>query len=159
MRTPLLAATLALAALSLAGCSGDDGDCSSKGGVVECRIHIGWSADLKSQYMTPKEIRVQEGDKVRFVVTNDDDPSKDYNGAKSGRDNFHDVALLDYDTNGDGVKEDIEHEVPAGTTVQTRFHGEDYFVAGSKGSFKIICEVRSNPSHEGLGMWATFIVE
>jgi hypothetical protein len=96
---------------------------------------------------------------VRFVVTNDDDPGTDYNGAKSGKDNFHDVALLDYDGDGDGIEEDIEHEVPAGMTETTHFKGYDFFTASEAGTFRIICEVRTVPSHDALGMHASFIVE
>ncbi|MFA5943352.1 MAG: hypothetical protein WC876_02680 [Candidatus Thermoplasmatota archaeon] len=136
----------------LAGCSaGDD--------IRRIEIHIGWNPDGKSQYMEPSTIRVKQGDKVQFVVTNDDDPNKDYNGAASGKDNFHDVALLDYDGDGDGVTEDIEHEVPAGATETTHLNGNDYFVASTKGTFRIICEVRTSPSHDALGMHGEFIVE
>jgi len=142
---------LLLAALSLSGCSGG-------GSVKEIAIHIGWNDDGASQYMRPSSVTVDHNDKVRFVVTNDDDPNKDYNGDKPGRDNFHDVALLDYDGNGDGTKEDIEHEVPAGETVSTQLGGHDYFVASTKGTFRIICEVRTTPTHEQLGMAASFIV-
>jgi plastocyanin len=151
MRGAFLAATL-LAAMALAGCSQD-------GGVRRIEIHIGWNEDGKSQYMEPSVIRVKQGDKVQFAVTNDDDPARDYNGDKSGKDNFHDVALLDYDGDGDGIEEDIEHEVPAGTTEITHLKGKDYFVASEKGTFRIICEVRTVPSHDALGMHAELIVE
>jgi plastocyanin len=136
--------------LALAGC----GD----GGVREVAIHVGWNDD-GTQYMTPGEIRVKHGDKVRFVVTNDDDPQRDYNGAKGGTDNFHDVALVSYDGDGDGVRETIEHEVPAGQTVATSYKGQDWFTASETGTFRIICEVRTQPSHDQLGMHATFVVE
>jgi plastocyanin len=138
--------------LSFSGCT--------KRPLQEFEIHIGWNEDGKSQYMLPSSIRVQQGDKVRFVVYNDDDPTKDYNGEKAGKDNFHDVALLDYDGNGDGVPEDIEHEAVAGKPpARTSLDGKDYFVATTAGTFKIICEVRSTPTHEALGMKAAFIVE
>jgi uncharacterized cupredoxin-like copper-binding protein len=141
-----------LLGLATAGCAGGNG-------VKQFDIHIGWNDDASGQYMTPSSIHVKEGDRVRFVVTNDDDPEKDYNGDKPGKDNFHDVALLDYDGNGDGVAEDIEHEVPAGKTVPTSFNGQDYFVATTAGTFKIICEVRTTPTHEQLGMRAAFVVD
>ncbi|HEX2066112.1 MAG TPA: hypothetical protein VHI93_04795 [Candidatus Thermoplasmatota archaeon] len=144
-----LAAAAALSLVSIAGCTE---------GVREFHIDIGWNDD-GTQYMRPSEIRVQQGDKVRFVVTNHDDPDRDYNGAKPGTDNFHDVALLDYDGNGDGRKETIEHEVPAGQTERTHYNGQDHFVASEKGTFRIICEVRTSPTHDQLGMHATFIVE
>lgn len=160
MRAPLVALLTALPALLLAGCSDEDrltGEVT--GGVRVVEIHVGWSDDHQSQYMHPDTIRVREGDKVRFVVTNDDDPDVDYNGAKSGRDNFHDLALLDYDGDGDGIDEDIEHEVPAGQTVATELNGKAYFIAAEMGTFRIICEVRTVPSHDALGMHAEFIVE
>ena len=157
-----LALLTALPTLLLAGCSEGDGDglTGSVGpdGVREVEIHIGWSDDHASQYMRPAEIHVQRGEKVRFVVFNDDDPATDYNGAKSGRDNFHDVALLDYDGDGDGIPEDIEHEVPAGRSARTDLKGKDYFVATTPGTFSVICEVRTTPTHAALGMRASFIV-
>ena len=152
MRALATALVAVLPALLLAGCSGGDG-------VKRIEIHIGWNDDGKSQYLEPSVIRVKQGDKVQFVVTNDDDPNKDYNGAGSGKDNFHDVALLDYDGDGDGIEEDIEHEVPAGTTETTHLKGKDYFVASEKGTFRIICEVRTSPTHDALGMHGEFIVE
>jgi uncharacterized cupredoxin-like copper-binding protein len=160
MRVALATLALVAPALLLSGCAEDDGLTGKvTDGVREVEIHIGWNEDLASQYMTPSTIRVEEGEKVRFVVTNDDDPERDYNGAKSGRDNFHDVALLDYDGDGDGIEEDIEHEVPAGRTETTHLGDNDYFVASTKGTFRIICEVRTVPSHDALGMHAEFIVE
>jgi hypothetical protein len=152
MRALALAMAAVLPAVLMAGCSQGDG-------IRHVEIHIGWNEDGKSQYMEPSTIRVKQGEKVQFMVTNDDDPEKDYNGALSGKDNFHDVALLDYDGDGDGVEEDIEHEVPAGTTEITHLKGKDYFVASEKGTFRIICEVRTVPSHDALGMHAEFIVE
>lgn len=151
MRALLLAALVLPAAF--AGCS--DGD-----GVREFKIHIGWNAD-GTQYMEPETIRVQQGDKVRFVVINDDDPNKDYNGAKSGKDNFHDVAL---DYPGACSRNPIEHEAPAGqapavTECTVDGVSRDYFVANVKGTFDIECEVRTVPSHRDLGMRADFIVE
>lgn len=150
-----------LVAAALAGCAGDP--------IREFTVHVGWSEDVKSQYLRPSVIRVGEGDRVRFVVINDDDPQRDYNGENSGRDNFHDVALLDYDGNGDGVEEDIEHEVPAGRTTRTCLpqagpdtkcaEGKDFFRALEKGTFRILCEVRTQPTHEELGMKGTLIVE
>lgn len=145
----LLVAAAFLVPLTLSGCSGGDG-------VKEFTIHIGWNED-GTQYMEPSEIRVQQGDKVRFVVVNDDDPDRDYNGAKSGRDNFHDVAL---DYPGACSRNPIEHEAPAGLgPAVTECDGKDHFVASVKGTFDIICEVRTVPSHADLGMRATFIVE
>lgn len=153
----LLAATLPA---WFAGCLGsDDYSGTVRNGVREVPIHIGWNDDHQSQYMTPSVIRVGHNEKVAFIVTNDDDPNADYNGAKPGKDNFHDVALLDYDGDGDGIEEDIEHEVPAGQTERTSLKGKPYFVASEKGTFRIICEVRTNPSHDALGMHAEFIVK
>jgi hypothetical protein len=128
----------------LAGCTGG-------GEVKEFTMHIGKNAD-GSQYLTPKDITVRKDDKVRFVITNDD---------KAGTpDSFHDVALLDYDGTGDGTPDDIEHEVPAGKTVKTEMGDKDYFVATTKGDFRIICEVRRNQptSHETAGMWGNYKV-
>lgn len=162
MRVLLVALAMVAPAVLLAGCSDEgDGLSGSVGGdgVREIEIHIGWAADRDSQYMRPSEITVKQGEKVRFVVFNDDDPETDYNGDKSGRDNFHDVALLDYDGDGDGIQEDLEHEVPAGRSATTDLKGNDYFVATTKGTFRIICEVRTTPSHDALGMHAAFIVE
>jgi plastocyanin len=148
----ILLVALAFASVLLSGCGGS--------GVKEFDIHIGWNEDGKSQYMNPSSIRVDQNDKVRFVVYNDDDPDKDYNGDRAGKDNFHDVALLDYDGNGDGTPEDIEHEAVAGRApARTSLDGKDYFVATLVGTFKIICEVRTSPTHEELGMKAAFIVE
>ncbi len=157
-----------LATMGLAGCSSGSGD----GSVVEFRIHIGWNPDGKTQYMTSDgEMRVQRGDHVRFIITNDDDPERDYNGATNGMDNFHDVALRNYDYDGNGDLDTLEHEVIAGTTVSTCLvdnnpcpEGKDFFVASTKGTFRLICEVGDpgggKPTrHEGLGMWAPFIVE
>jgi hypothetical protein len=158
MRVPT-AAFLAILPFALAGCTEGGATGTVEDGVRVIPIHIGWSADGKSQYMEPGTIHVKHNEKVRFEVTNDDDPAKDYNGAGSGRDNFHDVALLDYDGDGDGIKEDIEHEVPAGTTESTSLKGNPYFVASEKGTFRIICEVRTQPTHDALGMHADFIVE
>ncbi|MEA3165309.1 MAG: hypothetical protein QOJ26_153 [Thermoplasmata archaeon] len=159
MRMALLATTL-FAATAMAGCSDDDKTVDVGGVQVRSiAIHIGWNEDGQGQYMEPSSIRVKQGDKVQFVVTNDDDPAKDYNGNKSGKDNFHDVALLDYDGDGDGIKETIEHEVPAGQTETTSLKGKPYFVASEKGTFRIVCEVRTVPSHDALGMHAEFIVE
>lgn len=145
--------------LLVAGCSGDSDD------IREIEIHIGYSADRTKQYVEPKEIRVDQGDRVRFIITNDD---------KSGAaDAFHDVAFR-YANYGL-----IEHEVPAGTTVTTCLpqampnqdcpEGKDFFVASEKGSFKIWCEVgplgKTNSDgtpqtrHERMGMWGTLIVE
>lgn len=162
MRFALLVLSALVPTALLSGCSApDDGFTGSVGsdGVRTIKIHIGWNADHTSQYMRPSEIHVQQGDKVRFIVYNDDDPDVDYNGGKSGRDNFHDVALLDYDGDGDGIEEDIEHEVPAGKSATTELKGKDYFVAGTAGTFNIICEVRTTPTHAALGMRATFHVE
>lgn len=152
MRPLPLSLLVAVPALALAGCSDADR-------VRSFEIHIGWNED-GTQYMTPSEITVRQGQKVRFVVTNDDDPKRDYNGAAGGLDNFHDVALVSYDGDGDGRRETIEHEVPAGQTETTRFKGNDWFLASEKGTFRIICEVRSAPkTHDELGMHATFTVE
>lgn len=147
----VLAGLLLLATLMLAGCGG-----SNK--VREFDIHVGWNPDGASQYMTPAAIRVDQGDKVRFVVINDDDPNKDYNGAKSGRDNFHDVAI---NYPGACDRNPIEHEAPAGGGRSiTECNGKDYFVANTKGTFSIICEVRTTPqTHAQLGMRADFIVK
>ena len=152
MRALPLSLLVAVPVVALAGCSGEDR-------LRSFEIHIGWNGD-GTQYMTPPEIRVQQGQRVQFVITNDDDPQRDYNGATGGLDNFHDVALLSYDGDGDGRRETIEHEVPAGQTERTHFKGNDWFVASEKGTFRIICEVGSEPrSHGELGMHATFIVE
>ena len=151
MRASLWTIVTALPTLALAGCSGGEGE------VKEFEIHVGWNADGVSQYMEPSEIRVHKGDKVRFVVVNDDDPAKDYNGAKSGKDNFHDVAL---DYPGACSRNPIEHEAPAGQPpAATECDGKDYFVADTKGTFEIECEVRTSPTHAQLGMRADFIVE
>jgi plastocyanin len=148
MRPAPLACLATLPFLALAGCTD---------GVREVPIHIGWNDD-GTQYMTPSEVRVRQGDKVRFVVTNDDDPERDYNGPKPTSDNFHDVAVT-YDGDGDGIRETIEHEVPAGQTVSTHYKGQGYFTASETGTFRIVCEVRTSPTHDELGMHATFIVE
>lgn len=151
---PLL---LTLPALLLAGCGEGEGAYRlGSDGVKEFTIHIGWNDDLQSQYMTPSTITVQQGDKVRFLVINDDARTKDYNGPKSGNDNFHDVAL---DYPGACDRNPIEHEAPAGARTSTECSGKDFFVAHQKGTFRIICEVRTNPSHDALGMHATFTVE
>ncbi|MEA3189880.1 MAG: hypothetical protein QOD77_462 [Thermoplasmata archaeon] len=159
---PALALPLLLAALS--GCAATKDDA-----VREFEIHIGWNADGTTQYLTPAEIRVPQGAKVRFVITNDDDPNKDYNGAGSGKDNFHDVA---FEYGG----QLIEHEVPAGGTASTCLRhvvpcpeGQDFFVASTKGTFKLYCEVGGglgkNPDgspktrHEQAGMKGVLIVE
>jgi plastocyanin len=155
----MTAAVLAILPFALAGCTEDGKTGTVEDGIRVIDIHIGWNEDGQSQYMRPETIRVSQGDKVQFRVTNDDDPAKDYNGAGGGRDNFHDVALLDYDGDGDGIEEDIEHEVPAGTTETTSLKGNPYFIASEKGTFRIICEVRTQPSHDQLGMHAEFIVE
>jgi plastocyanin len=159
MRRWLPAVLAGLAALALSGCTGDGYAGRVKDGVREVEIHIGWNEDRTRQYLEPKEIKVRHGEKVRFVVVNDDDPDTDYNGAKSGKDNFHDVALLDYDGDGDGIPEDIEHEVPAGRTASTELKGNPWFVATTKGRFTIICEVRTDPTHAALGMNGALIVE
>jgi uncharacterized cupredoxin-like copper-binding protein len=133
--------------------------CSSTGGALrEFQIDIGWNPDGRTQFMNPSSIHVDKGDRVRFVVTNHDDPAKDYNGDKPGKDSFHDVALRDYDGDGDGRAEDIEHEVPPGTTNSTWFKNKPYFIATTAGTFEIICEVRTAPTHEQLGMKADFVV-
>lgn len=153
----LLLVLLVLPSLALSGCSGNDGSHRvDAGGVKEFTLHVGWNDDLKTQYMTPATITVQQGDKVRFVVVNDDEPGKDYNGEKSGKDNFHDVAL---DYPGACDRNPIEHEAPAGARTVTECSGKDFFVASVKGNFRIICEVRTQPSHDALGMHATFTVE
>lgn len=156
-----MALLMACSTVLVAGCSAkDDGFSGSvSNGIRVVEIHIGWNGDHQSQYMTPGEVRVRQGEKVQFRVVNDDDPATDYNGDKSGRDNFHDVALLDYDGDGDGIKEDIEHEAPAGRTAVTQLKGNPYFVATEVGTFNIICEVRTTPTHAALGMMATFVVE
>jgi uncharacterized cupredoxin-like copper-binding protein len=151
MAVPLVLASLLSAGCNDAGCGGGTGD------VKEFTIHIGWNSDLQSQYMRPGEITVQKCDRVRFVVINDDDKNKDYNGRGSGLDNFHDVAL---DYPGACKKNPIEHEAfPDGEPAVTRCGGKDYFVAKTKGTFRIICEVRTMPSHDELGMHADFTVE
>ena len=161
MKGPLVLIASLTAAMAFPGCTAD--------GVREFTIHVGWNADGKSQYMTPSEVKVHKGDKVRFIVVNDDDPNKDYNGDQPQRDNFHDVALRDYDGDGDGAPEDIEHEVPAGETTRTCLPqaepdtkcaaGKDFFKATTTGTFRIICEVNTSPSHDALGMHASFVVE
>lgn len=150
----VLALAALLTPLAVAGCS--DGD-----EVREFKIHIGWNADGTTQYMEPSEIRVRQGDKVRFVVINDDDPNTDYNGAGSGKDNFHDVAI---DYPGACNRNPIEHEAPAGqppAVTECTFDGvsHDYFVADAKGTFEILCEVKTSPTHAARGMRADFIVE
>lgn len=161
MRLPAAAtaALPALLALLLAGCSGDKDTNGAVGpdGVREFAIHIGWNADHQSQYMTPATITVNQGDKVRLVVYNDDKRDIDYNGDKSGKDNFHDVAL---DYPGACDRNPIEHEAPAeGPVPRTECGENDFFVASTKGTFNIICEVRTNPTHAALGMRANFIVK
>jgi plastocyanin len=156
VRAILLA--LAMVAVSLAGCANEDD------GVREIEIHIGYSADRKSQYLTPKEIHVKAGEKVRLVVTNDDKPG--------AADAFHDVAFRI-----PGYDELFEHEVPAGQTTKTcRFDAgpttacakdKSYFVVETKGTYKLWCEVGpqgQNPDgspktrHEQMGMWGTLVV-
>lgn len=153
MRSGVLAAVTTVALLA---------GCAAEAAVKEFEIHLGWNADATTQYFEPNEIRVNQFDRVRFVVYNDDDPNRDYNGDRPGKDNFHDVALLDYDGNGDDVKEDIEHEAPAGRPpARTFLYDRDYFTAYESGVFDIICEVRpaNHPSHIELGMAGKFIVE
>jgi hypothetical protein len=148
---------LLLAFVLVAGCNKPENR-----DVQEFEIHLGWNNDGKSQYFVPNEIRVSQFDRVRFVVYNDDDPDRDYNGDRPGKDNFHDVALLNYDGNGDDIEEDIEHEAAAGRPpARTQLYDNDYFTAWTKGTFDIICEVRqvNAPTHAELGMSGKFIVE
>lgn len=134
----------------------------SDSSVQEITLHVGWNEDGRTQYMRPASVTVHQGDKVRFIVVNDDDPNRDYNGpGVPTNDNFHDVALIDY------AGATYEHEAPAGeapsrTCVQDISKPgcvADHFVASEKGTFRLICEVRTSPSHEARGMHATFIVE
>jgi uncharacterized cupredoxin-like copper-binding protein len=153
MRT-LLAGAMVLPALLLSGCSDDGND----DGVRDFDIHVGWNDD-GTQYMEPSEIKVKQGDKVRFTVINDDDPNRDYNGAQAGNGNFHDVAL---DYPGACTRNPIEHEAPAGqppavTECTVDKVSYDYFVATTKGTFDIECEVQI-PNHRALGMRADFVV-
>ena len=154
MRPLALGLLAVVSPFALAGCSEGDG-------VREFDIHIGWNDD-GTQYMEPSEIRVRQGDKVRFVVINDDDPNRDYSGSPdSFKDNFHDVALH---YPGACDNNPIEHEAPAGqppavTKCSVDKELFDYFVAATKGRFDIECEVRTVPSHRDLGMRADFIVE
>lgn len=169
--TRLLAAwAVPLLLAGLAGCAKKDaGTGDSADGVREIALHIGWSADGATQYLTPAEVHVPQGAKVRFAITNDDDPARDYNGAAPGTDNFHDVAFT-------YAGQHIEHEVPAGATVRTCLQqvqpcpaGKDHFVASVQGTFKLYCEVGgglgANPDgtpktrHEQLGMKGLLVVE
>lgn len=152
---------LVLVLALLAGCAEpDDGYTGSvKSGVRVIHVHVGWNDERNGQYMQPAEILVRQGEKVRFVVTNDDDPGTDYNGDKPGMDHFHDVSLLDYDGTGDGRAEDIRHQAPPGETVRTSLDGKDHFIATTPGTFNLICEVRTVPPHAVLGMRASFVVE
>jgi plastocyanin len=157
MKTAALAALLLLTAL-LAGCGGPPA-------VKEIQIHIGYTDDRRAQYLEPKEIRVKQGDRVRFVITNDDVGTPD---------SFHDVAFV-YPAYP-GLT--IEHEVLPGRTTKTCLPQSDpdtacdedksYFVASEKGSFKLWCEVghlgqnadgTPKTRHEQMGMWGTLIVE
>ena len=158
MQARVWALLLAAFPMGLAGCSDDGASGSVEGGIRKIDIHIGWNEDGRSQYMTPSEVRVKQGDKVQFRVINDDDPNRDYNDpSTSFKDNFHDVAL---DYPGACDRNPIEHEAPAGQPpAVTECNGNDYFVAHAKGTFEIECEVRTNPSHRDLGMRADFIVE
>lgn len=150
----------ALPTLLLPGCAErDDGFTGSVGpdGVREVRIHIGWNGDHATQYMAPGVITVHQGDKVRFVVINDDDPAVDYDGGSPGfKDSFHDVAL---DYLGACESNPIEHEVPVGQSTVTSCRRQDFFVADRAGSFPIVCEVQTQPSHAARGMRATFVVQ
>ena len=160
MQGRLAALLAALSALLVPGCAeAGDGYTGSVGsdGVREVKVHIGWNDDHETQYMTPSLITVQQGDKVRFVVINDDDPSVDYDGGSPGfRDSFHDVAL---DYPGACKRNPIEHETPAGRRATTECDGKDYFVADKVGRFSVVCEVQTRPSHAARGMSATFVVE
>lgn len=173
MRWTLLAF---VAMVPLAGCAGDSNPCDGKAnltagadGVVTVTIHIGWSQDRQSQYMTPDTVCVAKDSKVRFIVHNDDQASVDYPGP--GKNNFHDVALLQYN----GVN--YEHEAYAGKPPVTTCADGDgaspvpnckqtYFVASTAGTFRLICEVRigddtggpGHDTHDALGMHATFVV-
>ncbi|MEK6986439.1 MAG: hypothetical protein AABX89_08705 [Candidatus Thermoplasmatota archaeon] len=174
MRFALAAACLL--ALGMPGCASPTPQCpdglvantgTKDGDVTVFNIAIGWSADLKTQYMRPGCLVVEQGAKVRFIVTNNDDSGKDYNGASPGKDNFHDVALLDY------AGKDYEHEAYAGRAPVTTCADGDasspksdgsacqqsFFVASETGVFRIICEVRTNPTHDALGMHASFVVQ
>ncbi len=155
----LLALLAAFPALLLPGCAEDDRYSGSVGpdGVREVRIHVGWNEDHETQYMTPATITVQRGDKVRFVVFNDDDPAVDYDGGSPGfKDSFHDVAL---DYPGACKSNPIEHEAPVGARTTTSCNGVDHFVASRAGTFSVVCEVQTQPSHAARGMRATFVVE
>lgn len=157
MKMAALVALVLMAAL-LAGCGGPPA-------VKEIEIHIGWNAAHTQQYLEPKQIHVKQGDRVRFVITNDD---------RGGGDTFHDVAFI-YPAYP-GIT--IEHEVPPGRTTKTCLAQSDpdtvcdedrsYFVASEKGSFKLWCEVghlgqnadgTPKTVHEQKGMWGTLIVE
>lgn len=142
---------LCLLALSLAGCAG--------GGEVvrEFGVHIGWSDD-GHQYVRPEEITVRRGDLVRLVVTNDDDPTRDYNGDVPGRDNYHDLVVSGFDADGDGSVDEVRHEAAAGQTVVTSFAGRDHFKATQAGTFAMACEVMTSPSHATLGMAGRLVV-
>ncbi len=116
----------------------------------EFTIHIGTNPD-GTQYMTPARVEVNQGDRVRFVVVNDD------------ADTFHDIRL---DYNG----KSIEHEAPGGgvtkTSVCAKIEGgrcvqhDDFFTASVTGTFKMWCEVKTIPqTHEQLGMVGQFIVK
>jgi hypothetical protein len=158
---PLLLATLLVAVPLLTGCTNPP----PANAVREIPIHIGYSADRTAQYAEPKEVKVRQGERVRFAITNDD--------ANGAPDSFHDIAFR---YAGYGM---IEHEVPAAETTKTCVPqaepetqcatGKDFFTASEKGRFKMWCEVgplgQTNADgtpktrHEQMGMWATLVVD
>jgi plastocyanin len=101
---------------------------AAKAQVVD--IEAGSNPD-GSMYLKPAEVTVMKGDVVTLRVHNPDKI-------------FHDVALLDYAGN------DVEIEVPAGTTE------EHTFTATVAGDFRLICEVRN---HKQAGMQGTLHVD
>lgn len=154
MRLDLLACGAAIVPLALAGCI--EGDA---GRVQEVILHVGWDATRTAQYVLPAHVEVDRGDRVRFIVTNDDDPQRDYSPNKPGNDNYHELVLAGYDGDGDGILDEIRHDVPAGMKVSTTFKGRDYFVASTPGSFRLVCGMMTSPTHDALGMNATFVVK
>ncbi len=144
-------ALLLLLGLGLSGCGGSTVSCPGDvsgvvtQGVREITIHIGsHDSGHQNQYLDPGQTCANKGEKVRFIVVNDDDI-------------FHDVRV---DYPGYGA---IEHETGPHVTKRTSLDGgrASSFTVATPGTFEVYCEVggKTNPgSHYALGMKGTFTV-